>query len=69
MKIKCDRETCIGVGNCVAIAPSVFALDNTGKVYVTDPTGADDQTIKEAAESCPVEAITLEDDSGNQIYP
>jgi ferredoxin len=28
MKVKVDRDLCIGVSNCVAIAPSVFKLDD-----------------------------------------
>jgi ferredoxin len=69
MKIKIDRERCIGVGNCVAIAPTVFKLDNENKVIVLDPGSAAEETVLEAAESCPENAIAIEDDTGSQIYP
>ena len=69
MKVKVDRELCIGVGNCVAIAPTVFKLDDENKAVVLDPTSVDEQTILEAAESCPENAIIVEDDRGNQLYP
>jgi ferredoxin len=69
MKIRVDRELCIGVSNCVALAPSVFQLDDENKAVVLDPSSADDQTIMEAAESCPQNAIILEDDEGHQLYP
>ena len=69
MKLAIDRRRCIGVGNCVAIAPSVFKLDSENKAIVLDPSSADEQTVLEAAESCPENAITVEDDEGNQLYP
>jgi len=69
MRVKVDRELCIGVSNCVAIAPPVFQLDNENKAVVIDPASADAQTILEAAESCPEDAIIIEDDEGHQLYP
>jgi len=69
MKIEVDRDECIGCGNCTDIAPDVFELDGEGLSSVTNPAGADDDTIREAAESCPVDCIKLIDDSGKQIYP
>ena len=69
MNVKVDRDLCIGVSNCVAIAPSVFKLDDKNKVTVLDPSSVDDDTLLEAAESCPENAIIIEDDEGNQLYP
>lgn len=69
MKAKIDRSLCIGVGNCVAFAPSVFQLDKENKATVLDPSSVDEKTLREAAESCPVAAVILEDDAGNQIFP
>jgi len=68
-EVKIDREKCIGTGNCVDLAPKVFELDDEGKSTVIDKSGADDETLKEAAESCPVEAITLIGEDGRQIWP
>lgn len=69
MKVKVDRDLCIGVSNCVAIAPSVFKLDDENKATVLDPSSVDDGTLFEAAESCPENAIIIEDDEDNQLYP
>lgn len=69
MKVRVDRDLCIGVGNCVAYAPTVFKLDEENKAVVLDPSSVDDQTLLEAAESCPENAIIVEDDEGNQLYP
>ena len=69
MKIKVDRNLCLGVSNCVAIAPTVFELDEENKAVVLDPSSVDDDTLMEAAESCPEKAIIVEDDEGRQLYP
>ena len=69
MKIRVDRDLCIGVGNCVAFAPTVFKLDEENKAVVLDPSSVDDDTLLEAAESCPENAIIVEDDQGVQLYP
>jgi ferredoxin len=69
MKVKVDRELCIGVGNCVAIAPTVFKLDDENKAVVLASGSVDEETLMEAAESCPENAIIVEDDEGNQLYP
>ena len=69
MKVRVDRDLCIGVGNCVAYAPAVFVLDEENKAVVLDSSSVDDTTLLEAAESCPVSAIIVEDDEGRQLYP
>ena len=69
MKVRVDRDLCIGVGNCVALAPTVFTLGEDNKAVVLDPSSVDDDTMLEAAESCPENAIIVEDDEGNQLYP
>ena len=69
MGVRVDRELCIGVGNCVVIAPTAFKLAPENKAIVLDPSSVDDQTLLEAAESCPENAIIIEDDQGRQLYP
>ena len=46
-----------------------LGLDEKGKVFVKECTWDDEELILQAAESCPVQAIFLYDDEGNQIYP
>lgn len=65
-----DRNLCIGAGTCVAVAPKVFALDNEAKAIVLPTAGeTDDNTILEAARSCPVAAIIVTDETGKQVFP
>lgn len=54
----------------MVIAPEVFELDNEMKAIVKNPKGAGEERIIDAAKSCPVLAIILEDEkTGKQIYP
>ena len=69
MKVRIDRDLCIGVGNCVAIAPTAFKLDEENKAIVLEPSSVDDDALLEAAESCSANAIIIEDDEGHQLYP
>jgi ferredoxin len=69
MKAKVDRDICIGAAMCVSTAPEVFELNNEGLSEVVNPDAGDDDLLREAAESCPVQAIILEDEDGNQVYP
>lgn len=68
-RVEVDREVCIGAAPCVTVAPGVFQLDDENKAYVVDQNGADAETILLAAQSCPVQAIKVFDEDGNQIYP
>lgn len=53
-------ERCIHSGNCVQIAPTLFAMDDDGVVRALKEgtEGADDQEqLLDAADSCPARAI------------
>ena len=76
MKVVIDRDLCIGAASCVALLPEVFALDGEGKAIVLTAAQKDIEAKKfsveqllEAAKSCPVNAITVFDDEGKQLYP
>lgn len=69
MRIEIKRDLCIGAATCSAIAPDVFELDDELKAVVTNPAGAPDDIILEAAQSCPTLAIYIYDDAGKQIFP
>ncbi len=68
-KVKVDRMLCIGTADCVKIAPNTFELDDEAKAVVKKQNGDSDEKILEAAKVCPVLAIIVEDDDGNQVYP
>jgi ferredoxin len=60
MKASVDPDLCTGCELCVDTAPEVFEMqDNVAVAFVNEvPAGAED-AAKEAAESCPAEAITI----------
>ena len=62
MKATIDEEVCTGCGLCTETCPEVFDLsDDVASVIVDEiPEDAID-TCKQAAEECPVEAITIEE--------
>ena len=47
----------------------MFALNDDGLAVVLDPDAAGPDLLKDAADSCPVSAILLFDDTGVQIAP
>ncbi len=69
VRIRVDREKCVSAGNCVVTAPTVFILDEEEKATLLDVKSVDEETLRIAAELCPTEAIVLESDEGDQIYP
>jgi ferredoxin len=69
MRVRIDREKCVSAENCVVTAPTAFILDDDGKARLLDPTSIDHDVLWSVAELCPTEAIILEDDGGQQLYP
>ncbi|KXB06265.1 ferredoxin [candidate division MSBL1 archaeon SCGC-AAA382F02] len=57
-----DKEKCQGHMVCVGIAPDIFEIDNNGKSEVKDPEGADETTIQQAIDGCPVDAISWKEE-------
>lgn len=57
MKVKVDKETCIGCGACAASCPDVFEMKE-GKAKVKEKE-TDKKCAKKAVQACPVDAITV----------
>ena len=69
-KVEIDRELCIGVASCIAIAPEAYELDEENIAIVTKEWQQyDDDVLMQSAEVCPVKAIYLYDKDGEQVYP
>jgi ferredoxin len=63
LKLTVDRGACIGSGLCVEIAPAHFKLDAAGQSTVTRQPGPTEiDVVREAVETCPARAISLEPD-------
>lgn len=68
-RILVNREVCESNAECVSLAPKVFELDDEELCVVIDPEGAKSKRILDAARACPVDAITLIDEEGEQVWP
>ncbi len=61
MTVKVDKETCTGCGLCADSCPEVFEMeDDTVKVKVSTVPQDAEKSAREAANDCPVEAISIE---------
>jgi ferredoxin len=62
MKVRIDEDACVGDGTCVEICPEVFAMEGDLAVVKKDrvPDELED-TVREAADGCPVEAIIIDE--------
>lgn len=62
MKVKVNRDACIGCGACAAICPDVFELDDEGLSVVKEDSIKEElnDDVQDAVDSCPTGAITNE---------
>lgn len=62
MKAIVDQDECIGCGQCVEICPEVFDMDGDVAVTIVDEVPAEiEDAAQEAADSCPVDCIAIEE--------
>jgi ferredoxin len=61
---KVDPNLCIGCQTCVSLAAKSFTMSEQGKSEAVVPAGDDEATIQNAIDSCPVGAISWEEEAG-----
>lgn len=63
MKPVVDHDLCIGCGSCEDICPELFELrdDGLSYVHVENPEPELYGCARDAADSCPVDAISIEE--------
>jgi class 3 adenylate cyclase len=61
--VRVDRGRCIGVGNCVTLAPTAFdwVKGDIMKAEVVDATSVDEERLRAAILACPTQAIIVEE--------
>ena len=56
-----DVDICTGCELCSQVAENTFVVNDDGVAEVSDPAGDSQETIQEAIDSCPVEAISWQE--------
>jgi ferredoxin len=81
MRVEFDRDTCIGMFQCVAEWDGFEKDEDAGKAvlldgekeapdtFLADVPAEEELDAKFAARVCPVDAITVYDDEGEQLVP
>lgn len=70
LRITVDTNVCVGNAMCEHFASNTFALNDDRQSMVANPEGDPEEKVLEAAENCPVSAITVEDaDTGERLFP
>lgn len=69
-RVTVDKDLCIGSGGCVLRAPEGFELDAARQSCPRHAVLTPSDTVLDAAENCPVEAITIvEESTGLAVFP
>lgn len=69
-RVKVDVDMCIGAATCAAIAIKTFHINQDAKAIILDSAGEDpDESVVDAAKSCPTSAIIIETLDGKRVYP
>jgi ferredoxin len=62
LEVQVDPGMCMSAGECIFRAPKTFAFGEDGRSTVIDPAGDDEETVIDAARSCPNFAISVRRD-------
>ena len=70
LRVSVDLDICVGNAMCETYAPKVFVLNDDRQSTVADPNADTEENIMEAAQDCPVSAITvIDDETGETLFP
>ena len=70
LRVSVDLDICVGNAICETYAPKVFVLNDDRQSTVADPNADTFENIMEAAQDCPVSAITvIDDETGESFFP
>lgn len=68
--IRIDRLLCVGFGDCIDMAPDLFAFDEEGiAVFLASDGAVDLDRLRASCDCCPVDALTLLDADGTVLVP
>ncbi|MEE8313553.1 MAG: ferredoxin [Myxococcota bacterium] len=63
MKVRVDKETCVGHGRCYEVAPEVFGEDERGHCLIVREEVPEKlaEQARYGADNCPEKAISIEE--------
>ena len=64
MKVIVDYDICASTGTCMQVCPEVFEVRDDGYLYLLQENPPDElrSKVEMAVNSCPVQAISLQED-------
>jgi len=69
LRVRIDRDLCVGFVDCMKEAPEGFRLDDDGIAVFVEPDTVERDRLLRACDACPVDAITVWDEAGTQLVP
>ena len=69
LRLRIDRDLCVGFGDCIDVAPEAFVLDADGIAVFLHAETVDRERLLRACDECPVDAITVWDEEKVQLVP
>jgi ferredoxin len=69
LKLRIDRSLCVGFGDCIDGAPEAFSLDGENIAVFKEPERVGRERLLAACDACPVDALTVWDETGAQVVP
>ena len=69
LRVRIDRTLCVGFGDCVEAATGAFHLDDEGVATFLQPERVERAQLVAACDACPVDAISVWDETGAQLVP
>lgn len=66
--VRLDRLLCVGFGDCIDVAPTLWEFDADGVVAFREPLPPiDPAAVIRSCEACPVDALTVIDADGRTV--
>jgi len=70
LSVSVDHNLCVGNQMCISIATKALTLNDDRQAIPADVDADTEEVIIEAAEQCPMAAISVMDaDTGEQLFP
>ncbi len=70
LSVSVDHNLCVGNQMCINIATKALTLNDDRQAIPADVEADTEEVIREAAEQCPMAAITVTDaETGEQLFP